>query len=203
MKSMKSLSFRLWSRAWLKKKNIKRLQTLTAGGRRSLGVKIKQILHRTESKLSSTFTKQSSVLASYPKKLSTGKLFSTAAGCFDPLLSNVRSVNKGSSFASWHMKLGCAKRIYRVDLGRRLGGWGQFKKNSKKNISTSATYYIPTIKPQENEKSSNSNKVKPEVSYINVDLQKLRIIKDNKKRSGIYRWTNKVNGKIYIGSSLN
>ena len=180
-KSMKGLSFRLWSKVWGKKQNKKR-------------VKCQKILHRIESKV--LFTKQSLVLTSYSKK-STNYIrvptkerlfFTTKAGCFYPYYrTNVCSDNKRSapySFAG-------AKIIYcMVPL-------------QKKYISTSATYFIPTRKPIENVKSFNSNKVKPEVSYINADFQKLQIIKDNKKKVGIYSWTNKVNGKIYIGSSMN
>lgn len=36
-----------------------------------------------------------------------------------------------------------------------------------------------------------------------MDLDKKQIYKDNKGRSGIYRITNKINGKQYIGSSKN
>lgn len=41
----------------------------------------------------------------------------------------------------------------------------------------------------------------PTVSYKNVEEEKTQLIKDNKGKSGVYRWTNKINGKIYIGSS--
>ena len=39
--------------------------------------------------------------------------------------------------------------------------------------------------------------------YSNADLQKEQILDDNKKKFGIYRWTNKKNGKSYVGSSNN
>lgn len=45
--------------------------------------------------------------------------------------------------------------------------------------------------------------VLPVVIYINSDLKKLEIIKDNKGKSGIYRWVNKDSGKTYVGSSIN
>ena len=40
-------------------------------------------------------------------------------------------------------------------------------------------------------------------SYLNADTQKESIMKDNRRKSGIYKWTNKLNGKVYIGSSVN
>ena len=42
----------------------------------------------------------------------------------------------------------------------------------------------------------------PIISYSNAELQKCKIIKDNKKKSGVYRWTNLINKKTYIGSSI-
>jgi hypothetical protein len=45
----------------------------------------------------------------------------------------------------------------------------------------------------------------PAVSYSNADLDKkgIAIIKENRGKSGVYVWTNKVNGKSYVGSSTN
>jgi len=43
----------------------------------------------------------------------------------------------------------------------------------------------------------------PIVSYLNADLERATIIKQNKSKSGIYRWVNVVNNKSYIGSSIN
>jgi len=37
--------------------------------------------------------------------------------------------------------------------------------------------------------------------YQNGKLQKSQILQENKNKSGIYRWTNLLNGKSYIGSS--
>ena len=42
----------------------------------------------------------------------------------------------------------------------------------------------------------------PVKTYENADLDKLHIIKDNTGKSGIYRWINQINGKTYIGSSI-
>jgi hypothetical protein len=38
--------------------------------------------------------------------------------------------------------------------------------------------------------------------YSDVELQKASILAENKGRSGIYLWINKVNGKCYVGSSV-
>jgi hypothetical protein len=45
--------------------------------------------------------------------------------------------------------------------------------------------------------------VTPIVVYTNSDLEKQRIIKENKGKSGIYRWVNKESVKSYVGSSVN
>lgn len=38
--------------------------------------------------------------------------------------------------------------------------------------------------------------------YENADTQKADILKENKGKSGVYRWTNNVNGKTYVGSAV-
>jgi len=45
--------------------------------------------------------------------------------------------------------------------------------------------------------------IRPLVIYTDPINQKESIIKDNLNKSGVYRWTNKQNGKTYIGSSIN
>lgn len=44
--------------------------------------------------------------------------------------------------------------------------------------------------------------VTPILVYEDADLLKLQAVSENKVKSGVYRWTNKVNGKTYIGSSI-
>jgi len=51
--------------------------------------------------------------------------------------------------------------------------------------------------------SSNSSSIVPAKVYSNADLDKERVIKENRGKSGIYRWTNLINNKSYIGSSTN
>ena len=45
--------------------------------------------------------------------------------------------------------------------------------------------------------------LKPQVKYVNADVEKVNIFTDNRKKIGIYRWVNNLNGKTYIGSSNN
>lgn len=40
-------------------------------------------------------------------------------------------------------------------------------------------------------------------SYLNADTQKRQICKDNRRKIDIYRWTNIISGKSYVGSSVN
>lgn len=40
------------------------------------------------------------------------------------------------------------------------------------------------------------------LSYFNADTDKESALNDNKGKAGIYLWTNKINGKRYVGSSL-
>lgn len=47
------------------------------------------------------------------------------------------------------------------------------------------------------------NSVIPVIIYDNADIYMLKAVKDNKNKSGVYRWVNKVNGKSYVGSSVN
>jgi len=54
-----------------------------------------------------------------------------------------------------------------------------------------------------NKEAENTMKFIPKKVYSNADTQKDSIIKENRKLSGVYRWTNKINGKSYIGSSTN
>lgn len=64
-----------------------------------------------------------------------------------------------------------------------------------------------------NNNNNNSNKsipstkcdrlISPIKSYENAELLKDMILKDNKGKSGIYRWVNNINNKTYIGSGVN
>jgi len=39
--------------------------------------------------------------------------------------------------------------------------------------------------------------------YNNADTMKERIIKDNHKKAGIYKWINNESGNTYVGNSIN
>ena len=70
--------------------------------------------------------------------------------------------------------------------------------NLEENMSTS----------EEEEQCSELNRnfndeIKPIKYYNNMYEFKSIIIKDNKNKSGIYKFTNKLNGNFYIGSSVN
>jgi len=48
-----------------------------------------------------------------------------------------------------------------------------------------------------------SYKIKPLITYNNSLLNKLNVLKENKDKSGIYRWVNKINSENYVGRSIN
>ncbi len=49
----------------------------------------------------------------------------------------------------------------------------------------------------------NSMEVTPAVIYPNADLDKERILAENLRVICVYRWVNKINGNIYVGSTIN
>lgn len=51
-------------------------------------------------------------------------------------------------------------------------------------------------------KSPNSNKIVTVVTYNDASVEMKSILRDNKGKSGVYLWTNKVNGKKYVGGSI-
>ena len=52
-------------------------------------------------------------------------------------------------------------------------------------------------------KENNINNIIPIITYNNALKDKSLIYKDNKNKSGVYRWNNIITGKSYIGSSIN
>ena len=53
-----------------------------------------------------------------------------------------------------------------------------------------------------NNNYNNNINIIPVVSYFNADKYKFIIYKENKNKSGIYRWNNLITNKSYIGSSI-
>lgn len=55
-----------------------------------------------------------------------------------------------------------------------------------------------------NNNNNNYNNVNiiPIASYLNAEIDKSIIYKENKNKSGIYRWNNLITGKSYVGSSI-
>ena len=45
--------------------------------------------------------------------------------------------------------------------------------------------------------------ITPTIIYSNCDLDKVKILNDNRNKGGIYCWINNSNDKIYVGSSVN
>ena len=48
-----------------------------------------------------------------------------------------------------------------------------------------------------------STELNPFITYNDSLLYKLNVQKENKNKSGIYRWVNNINNKSYVGSSVN
>jgi len=53
-----------------------------------------------------------------------------------------------------------------------------------------------------NNNNNNNVHFTPVIVYNNVDTDKSKILFDNKGKSGIYLWTHKETGKIYVGSAV-
>jgi len=50
--------------------------------------------------------------------------------------------------------------------------------------------------------SSDSNKIKPLITYDNSLINKFNALDDNIGKSTIYRWLHNINNKSYVGSSI-
>lgn len=49
----------------------------------------------------------------------------------------------------------------------------------------------------------NNNNSKPIITYVNLLLEESNILKENRNKSGIYKWNNLITNKSYIGSAVN
>jgi GIY-YIG catalytic domain/NUMOD3 motif len=68
----------------------------------------------------------------------------------------------------------------------------------KLNNVTNPNVNLAAAKP-----GSSNQDVNPIVTYPDADLNKSNLLRDNKDKAVVYRWVNKVNGKTYVGSSVN
>lgn len=59
------------------------------------------------------------------------------------------------------------------------------------------------LRPYSTKPVNNSSDLKPEAIYYNCELDKAKILRDNKDKKAIYRWINNINHKTYVGSSAN
>lgn len=75
-----------------------------------------------------------------------------------------------------------------------------------KNIKWNTPFNLRTFSSSAKILSENdNNNIEKKVTntYPNADLLKSKILKDNKEKTGIYRWTNTISGDSYIGSAIN
>lgn len=76
-------------------------------------------------------------------------------------------------------------------LGTNRGGAVNYILNNKVYFSTSSI----NLGDRHNQKSV--------VFYFNADVDKEKIVRENKNKSGVYRWTNLNTRFTYVGSSVN
>lgn len=50
--------------------------------------------------------------------------------------------------------------------------------------------------------SAANSPITPVKVYANADVEKVEIFAENHRKAGVYRWVNKINGKTYVGSSI-
>ncbi len=79
---------------------------------------------------------------------------------------------------------------------------------SKSSSSQGRTFLTMVLRdtPINGIRHYSTNPVPIELAFVktyNADLEKIKIIKENANKAGVYRWTNKINGETYIGSSIN
>lgn len=86
-------------------------------------------------------------------------------------------------------------------------GRGSFNKSfmivNMPNIYSRSFSTTTDLSEDLDKKPQTVNNVKAEKYYENADTNKNLILAENNNKSGIYRLTNKLNGKFYIGSSIN
>lgn len=93
----------------------------------------------------------------------------------------------------------CLNQVTRQNtMARKAAGLINVKKRQVllNSVSFRRYYSKSSVTSTEDNKKGN-------LFFSNVDTDKLEILKVSKNMSGIYMWTNNLNGKKYIGSSVN
>ena len=75
--------------------------------------------------------------------------------------------------------------------------------STKYNNADALKVRILSEKGTASNNTANPMSIVPILSYSNADTQKLQILKENKGKSGVYRWVNKETGGSYVGSGTN
>ena len=60
--------------------------------------------------------------------------------------------------------------------------------------------YFETNQSKKSKQNSDSNNI---IIYDDALSNKNKILQHNKQICGVFRWVNKINGKCYVGSSVN
>lgn len=89
---------------------------------------------------------------------------------------------------------------FSLNINSKLSWLGQGVRISSSSLLSKVSNLSIIVR---NYSTGDNKSVDPVKIYENTDLQKLDIINDNRGKSGIYRWINQINGKSYVGSSVN
>lgn len=127
--------------------------------------------------------------------------FVDAEGCFSVI---IEIPNSDLSLLSFRKK---RELKWKVRISSFRGPFVIFTSGVKKHnlfVSSSPLGLLskPAIRNFSTNNVNSSNYIKPEIIYKNADTQKSLVFKDNKGKSGIYRWINNLNGDSYVGSGV-
>jgi len=75
--------------------------------------------------------------------------------------------------------------------------------HTRRNLAIHTRRFSTSVPVLKEPKMKSNCTVIPVKVYEDVDIYKLQVVKENKKKAGVYRFINKTNGKSYIGSSTN
>lgn len=99
------------------------------------------------------------------------------------------------------LALGFSSYLYTIDNIESNGTVG-LTSSVQKRVYSTLFFYIKKKKKKIKNLFIELGQHKPVVSYSNCDSHKLLIYKENKKKSGIYRWTNIITESSYVGSAI-